>query len=370
MEVQKPVNILLIEDNPGDARLIRELLKETQPVHMTSFSFTHVTRLETGIPLLAAADVVLLDLSLPDSHGLQTFITLQAQPATVPIIVLTGFNDESVAVEAMQLGAQDYLVKGNVDSGALARAVRYAIERQRLVTELAQKAAELEAHNLELDAFSHTIAHQIRSPLSQVMAYAEYAELNYASELNEELQMVLNRIQQSGHKMNNIISELLLLASIRSNNEIAVVPLEMKYLVSEARKRLRMQIEASHAEISMPEIWPPALGYGPWIEEVWVNYMSNAIKYGGTPPQITLGAKDMADGKICFWIRDNGVGISPEDIGRLFKAHSRLRQAYTNGEGVGLSIVHRIVQKCGGEVGVESELNVGSTFWFTLPPVF
>jgi signal transduction histidine kinase len=108
------------------------------------------------------------------------------------------------------------------------------------------------------------------------------------------------------------------------------------------------------------------LGYGPWVEEVWANYVSNAIKYGGTPPRVEVGATSLPDGMVRFWVRDNGPGIAPENQARLFAEFERL-QTKAEGHGLGLSIVKRIVQRLGGQVGVESQAGQGSTFSFTLP---
>ena len=126
----KPINVLLIEDNPGDARLIEVMLSE---VRGAQFDSECVDRLSTGLERLAAGgiDVVLLDLGLPDSSGLDTFIRLHAQSPEVPIIVLSGLDDEALAVDAVGRGAQDYLVKGQADSNLLGRAMHYAIERKK-----------------------------------------------------------------------------------------------------------------------------------------------------------------------------------------------------------------------------------------------
>jgi two-component system sensor histidine kinase/response regulator len=117
----------------------------------------------------------------------------------------------------------------------------------------------------------------------------------------------------------------------------------------------------------LPKTWPVALGYGPWVEEVWVNYLSNGLKYGGQPPRVELGATAQPDGQVCFWIRDNGSGIPPEAQTRLFTPFTRLDQVRAEGHGLGLSIVRRIVEKLGGQVGVKSEAGQGSVFTFTLP---
>jgi DNA-binding response OmpR family regulator len=128
MHTPSKLTLLLIEDNPGDAALIQELAAEVLPAELI-----HVERLAAACACLAATavDLILLDLSLPDSQGLDTFFAAQAQAPHIPIVVLTGLADEKTALDALKAGAQDYLVKGILDSREFGRAIRYAIERAR-----------------------------------------------------------------------------------------------------------------------------------------------------------------------------------------------------------------------------------------------
>ena len=188
------------------------------------------------------------------------------------------------------------------------------------------------------------------------------------TEMSEEMARdSLQFIGQSGHKMDSIINELLLLSSVRVMEEIEIQPLNMTYLVAEAQERLTYMTEEHQAEIVLPDRWPVAQGHAPWVEEVWANYLSNAIKYGGRPLHIELGATSQQDGFVRFWVRDNGPGLSLEQQARLFAPFERLGQVRAEGHGLGLSIVLRIVEKLGGQVGVESEVGQGSVFFFTLP---
>lgn len=479
----KPLKVLLVEDNPADARLIRELLVDTRATYTAPpvFELLHVNRMAAALAYLENIDfdVALVDLSLPDSQGLKTFITIRDAAPEIAVVVLSGLKDENVAVQAMQHGAQDYLSKWEIDTGVLVRSLRYAVERHRLWLELekkklaleasearrraiiennadgiiivnkggivrfvnpaarrilnrnedellgkafelplvtgdtaelsvsrrngslaavemrlvetewegeavyqaslrdvsehkqaramiSEKAAELQDHNAALDEFNHTMAHQVQGLLSQMIGYASFVDMHYAAELNGEARRALRMVIQSGHKMNNVINELLLLASIR-RDDIQVTPLSMGRVVAEARKRLRFQLEHYEAEVSLPDSWPVALGYAAWIEEAWVNYISNGLKYGGQPPRLELGASPESGGMVRFWVKDNGAGIAPADQRKLFKPHTRLRQHRVRGEGLGLSIVRRVIEKCGGQVGVTSQPGAGSTFWFSLP---
>ena len=139
--------------------------------------------------------------------------------------------------------------------------------------------------------------------------------------------------------------------------------------MGEAYARAEYLIAEMQASVTLPADWPTALGYAPWVEEVWINYLTNACKYGGRPPEIQLGAEALHDGRVRFWVRDNGNGVLPEDHDRLFKPFTRLEQARARGHGLGLSIVRRIIERQGGQVGVISHgvPGEGSEFYFTLP---
>jgi PAS domain S-box-containing protein len=237
--------------------------------------------------------------------------------------------------------------------------------RKQVEKALQQYTAELEARNEELDTFAHTAAHDLKNPLSLIIGYAGILE-DHAGLSPEEVDGYIDSIAQSGRKMGNIIDELLLLSQVRKM-EVETVPLDMASIVLEAQRRLMDLIEMHQAEITMPETWPTALGYGPWVEEVWANYIGNGVKYGGQPPRLELGATVQKDGWVRFWIRDDGPGLTPEEQARLFSPFTRLGQAHIKGHGLGLSIVRRIVEKLGGQVGVESEVGQGSVFSFTLP---
>ena len=245
-------------------------------------------------------------------------------------------------------------------------------ERNRAEQALREQAIALETQNAELDAFAHTVAHDLKNPLTTMVGFSLWLEKNVAELPPAESEKNLRRISRAGKKMVNIIDELLLLSNVRSKGAINTTPLAMAEIVDSAEQRLSAMIAEHNGTINHPDNWPAAIGYAPWVEEVWVNYLSNALKYGGTPPQITLGAaittNDNGEATHCrFWIRDNGAGLTEEQQNQLFAEFTRLEQTRAAGHGLGLSIVKRIIEKLAGRVGVNSEVGVGSEFWFTLP---
>ncbi len=225
--------------------------------------------------------------------------------------------------------------------------------------------ASLEARNRELAAYAHTIAHDLKEPLSVILATSD-AIFHITDLTPEELRAYLLQIESTAHTMDDIIDNLLLLSEL---GEVAVpsVPLDMGAIVPRVVMRLGYMIKQNRADVDFPRSWPVAAGYAPWIEEVWANLISNAIKYGGRPPHVELGAVVRPDNMVLFWIRDNGLGVSREVQARLFQPFTQYGPARTAGHGLGLSIVRRIVEKLGGQVGLEMQAGGGSQFFFTLP---
>ena len=242
-------------------------------------------------------------------------------------------------------------------------------ERKQTEQLIQQYANEVLARNDDLEAFARTVAHDLKSPLSNIIGFVEW--LQGRPDLPPaERQEYLDIIARNAVKMDGIIDELLLLAQVRKER-VELVPIDMTRLIAEAQARLAFMIAESGVVIRVPGVWPTALGYGPWVEEVWVNYLSNAIKYGRIPPaaaRIELGFDEQSDDRfIRFWVRDRGPGVPAEEQADLFKAFGEHSKVRATGHGLGLSIVRMIVEKMGGQAGVESDPGKGSTFYFTLP---
>jgi len=199
-----------------------------------------------------------------------------------------------------------------------------------------------------------------------IAGFSELLLTSHASLTDDHFQSVLQAMANSAQKANNIIDSLLLLASVH-RQDVAVGPVIMSEVVEEALYRLANAAAGAQVEVQEPETWPLVLAYAPWVEEVWVNYLSNALKYGGRPPQVTVSCVRQPDGQVRFAVADNGPGLTAVQQSRLFIQFERLGKQNVQGHGLGLSIVSRIVEKLGGHVGVESELGRGSVFYFTLP---
>ena len=241
-------------------------------------------------------------------------------------------------------------------------------ERKQAEAELQRVNTELQTRNAELDAFAHTLAHDLKNSVHVIMGFAEILERDYADSPDQDLQTAVGAIARMSYKLNDIIEEILLLAVVR-NADVQVGPMDMQQVVSEARQRVVNLVQQHQAELSVPTAWPVAVGYAPWIEEIWFNYLSNAIKYGGQPPRVELGGELQSDGMVRFWVHDNGDGLRPDQQAHPFRPFTQLAKTHAKGHGLGLSIVQRIVDKLGGQVGVESSglPGEGSTFFFMLP---
>ncbi len=234
---------------------------------------------------------------------------------------------------------------------------------RKLLSEIEKREKLIE----DLDAFAHTVAHDLRNSLSSIFSASEIME--EIIKLNDKnlLCELSNLINHSANKSIQITHELLLLATT-DKTEVERKPLNMSVIFEEAKKQLADLLRNSNAEIKEPDYWPDSLGYAPWIEEVWSNYISNAVKYGGTPPKMEVGADTLQNGKVCFWVKDNGKGLSKDEQDRLFKKFVRLHPQKADGYGLGLSIVKKIIEKLEGKVGVESNKDGnGSKFYFILP---
>ena len=379
-----PIKLLLVEDNPGDVRLIQEMLSEAGAV---PFALEIAASLAAALGRLLAGgiDVLLLDLGLPDSRGLSTFTSVHTRFPALPIIVFAGFGDQSLALKVVQQGAQDYLVKGQVDSNLIWRAIRYAVERGRGSRELvlseirvrhlneslerrvADRTAELAAANRELETFTYSVSHDLRAPLRQINGFSRILVEHAGPGLDSKSQHYLRRIQEGTQHMGRLVDDLLNLAQL-GRQEVHTRPTPLAALVNGALEELRVDMGDRLIRWLMDGL--PTVECDPGLMQiVLTNLLSNAIKY--TRPRdvatIEVGCTG-SDGWDTVFVRDNGVGFNMKYADKLFGVFQRLHRAdQFEGSGVGLATVQRIIHKHGGEIWVEAEVDRGATFCFTLP---
>jgi signal transduction histidine kinase len=363
-------DILVADDTPANLRLLFQMLTDqgykVRPVPDGQWALRAA---RSTLP-----DLILLDIRMPKMDGYQVCEQLKADERTrdIPVLFLSALGEKEDKVKAFAVGGVDYITKPFQVEEVLAR-VRTHLALSDLQKELeaanerlVRSNDELRERNEELDAFVHTVAHDLKSPLGIVAGYAEMLALNCAEMDADELEQLSRSAAQMAHKLARIVDNLLLLARARKADVMAI-SVNMPEAVAGALERLRPEIEETGAEVTVPDEWPEALGYGPWVEEVWVNYIGNAVKYGGSPPRVELGARPDGEDYARFWVRDNGPGLDQDQQTVLFIEFTRLAELRAEGYGLGLSIVRRIVEKLGGQVGVESAVGQGSEFYFTLP---
>ena len=219
----------------------------------------------------------------------------------------------------------------------------------------------------ELDAYADNVAHDLRNPIGVIVGFGGLLDMNLSNTLDAESRGYLNNMLAAADKMNDIVESLLTLARAR-REEILPQVVDMGEVLTEALKRVQALVDQQNATIEQRGTMPKAMGNRAWLEDAFVNYISNGIKYGGIPPRIIVGATQQDNGFVRYWVQDNGRGLNAEDKQLLFKKFERLGQQKIEGYGLGLTIVKTIIEKLGGSVLVESSgvPGEGSTFSFTL----
>ncbi len=383
MVVNDSVKILLVEDNPAEARLLQEFLIQAKS---QEFTLVHVERLGEALQELGQCiyDVILLDLTLPDSDGLLSLPLLIDQASNVPIVVLTNTNDEELAIEAVRQGAQDYLIKRQVNPDVLVRSLRYAIERKQVLESLRtvnetlqirveERTTELvkanELNQLKSE-FVSMLSHDIRNPLSTILLATRVLQ-NYDEKLTKEkkqnhLQIIRSAIKNAVQ----LLDEVSLIGKADSGRlpcELICLDLEAfcRQLIEEfqlmADEKYLTLVFASFGQLDKA-LWDQSL-----LRHILGNLLSNAIKYS-LPSGIVRFELINQEKTVIFRIQDWGIGIPKEDQKRLFQPFQRANNVENiPGTGLGLAIAKKSVEAHGGKIVVNSQVAVGTTFTVTLP---
>ncbi|RDH51645.1 hybrid sensor histidine kinase/response regulator [Fischerella thermalis] len=388
--IASSIKILLIEDNLAEARLLQEFLKQAQS---HEFTLLNVKRLGDALSLLSNCneiscdfDVILLDLTLPDSEGLTSLPPLMSQAPTVPIVVLTNTNDDELAIAAVRQGAQDYLVKRQVNVEVLIRALRYAIERKHTLESLRavnhaleirveERTAELvkaQELNQFKSEFVSMLSHDIRSPLNTILLAAGLLQ-NSGDKLSTEKKLNHYKLICSAIKnMTQLLDEASLLGkadSGRLEREFTLLNLQdfCHQLVEDAQliavdKRITVVFTTTGQPTEI-------LSDENLLRHILGNLLSNAIKYS-RPDSIVYFELRFKNQTVIFNIKDEGIGIPLEDQKQLFQPFYRANNVGSiPGTGLGLAIVKKCLEAHGGEITVNSEVGVGTTFTVTLPVI-
>jgi signal transduction histidine kinase len=365
-----PTHVLLIEDNPGDADLVRlRLVEGKAPVDVSCAQRLSeaLASLDKDLP-----SVVLLDLNLPDSHGAETFRKVLEKAPHVPVVILSGQDDEVLAMKALHQGVQDYLVKGNITSAHLERAMRYAIERQALLHTLEMsRKQQLEFKNQFL---SH-VSHELRTPLTCIHQYVTILLDGLAGEMSVEQRDHLGTILKSVNQLGAMVRDLLEGSRAESGKmriERRCVAIADLVRSAVAMMQATAKDKRVGLEIGVDDTLPFVYGDADRILEVLINLIDNAIKF--TPPEgaVTVQACPVPTDPdfVCVSVVDTGCGIKPEARALIFERLYQDPNAVDNnrkGLGLGLFIAKELVRLHGGRMWVASEAGHGSTFSFTLP---
>jgi len=378
LTAQKTVNVLMVEDEPGDAEYLRWMLKD---VPGGAFSLDSVDRLSAALDHLRSrhADVVLLDLSLPDSHGIETLTRLRNSQPHIPLVILTGQNDEQMAIEALRHGAQDYLVKGQTDPNLLARSVRYSISRKQVESELRESQEQLRrVQKMEaIGRLAGGIAHDFNNMLTSILGFARFT----ATQLGDDHPSSgdVNEIVRTGQRAAALTRQLLALTQEQATMELH--PIDLNRVIREMHQLLRRTLgeDIEIVTVCGDGLWPVKADAGQ-MEQVLMNLAVNArdaMPKGGT---LTIESGNIAlDETLCasrrglrpgdhvfVRVRDTGCGMSEEVLEKAFDPFYTTKEK-GKGTGLGLSTVYGIVTHFLGHVELVSRPGSGTEAILYLP---
>jgi two-component system, sensor histidine kinase and response regulator len=327
-------------------------------------------------------DLVLLDIMMPMMDGFEVCRIMKQEPqnANIPVIFLTAVSDLQSVVKGFECGGVDYITKPFNVNELLARVNTHVQLRrlQRLMIEqnqlLQHQNQRLEQQYKELHTLAHSMTVDLKQPVNAMAGFIKILNKDMKSANNPQALQFLSQLENTRNKVANTLDHLLLLANIRTH-ELKPQQLEMATVVKDVLERLNPLIEEKKAIIKQPNLWSHAWGDEAWVMQIWHIYLNNALRHGGNPPRIELGAENSDHGLIKFWVRDNARALSADEQARLGDGRLDLVMGDNGpqfsraleGYGLELSVVQRLAERLGGYTGLESLPGQGNIFYFTLP---
>jgi signal transduction histidine kinase len=347
-------NVLLIEDNIGDARLLREMFNEDSSRH---FDLTRVSFMAEAERHLAihTADIILLDLGLPDAQGLAAIRRARVAAPDIPLVVLTGMDDEELAAQSLQEGAQDYLIKGEIEPRGLLRALRYATERKRL-------------ERLK-DEFVSTVSHELRTPLTSIAGSLGLLMGKAAGTLSEPAARLLEIAHNNSRRLVRLVNDILDIEKLESGHAVFDFKcVDVKSLVEQTAEALRGYAEGHRVKIRIEATAAAdqVRADSDRLAQVITNLLSNAIKFSPPDSEVVAAIEQEAGSDLVrITVRDRGLGIQPDFKSRIFERFAQADATNARrmgGTGLGLSIAKQIVDRLGGEIGFADAPGGGTIF--------
>lgn len=372
------LNILLIEDNPGDVMLIEEFLSDNKRF---TFNLNSTETLKSGLERLENNDfdVILLDLGLPDSAGLEALEIMQNKAYGIPIVVITGLDDDESGRKAIEMGAQNYILKSYMNGKNISDSIIFAVERNKILQQLKQKDAQLTKNNKALlesnsakNLLISIISHDLRGPLNSIVSLLELINDKFDEFDNESKKKYLKSILLSASNTKHLMENLLEWAHVQSERKkVEPEKTALAKLVQTAINPLLQVALNKEIEISQ-KIAANSFVYSDpkMINTVIRNLVSNALKFTPRKGKIVVSSEKVNSHQIRIKIKDNGTGIEKKTLNTLFEPGRTTSSRGTeneSGSGFGLILCKEFVEKNKGKLTVESEPEKGTTVSLTLP---
>lgn len=371
VQERSQTKILIVDDRPDNLRVLSGLLANH------GYSIRKALNGESALKICEKTlpDLILLDILMPGMDGYEVCKRLKAGETTreIPVIFISALNDPFDKVKAFSCGGADYITKPFQAEEVLARiAYQLTIQQQQHLlaqqnADLQKLNAELRRSNTELEQFASVAAHDLRSPLSVMIAFAKLVAANSESSLDPKANSYLERIIAAGTRMDRLIDDLLSYSSVGTRTP-EFEPADCEAVLKEALANLLEEIAASGASITFSDL-PTVLANKAQLVQLFQNLISNAIKFQrpGITPVIKISAEALNSSEWAIGVHDSGIGIEPQHFERIFLLFQRLHsQREYAGTGIGLAICKKIVEQHGGRIWVKSQPGVGTTFYFTL----